>query len=289
MLSSDSTFQTWTVTVVNSATPFTETDILTFVPDVGSDVNIDSATHQITFDALITSEFLVTPEFTLSQGATSTPVSGEEINLTDGTQEYSVTAEDGTTQQDWTVTVNDLRPANDLCSNAITVNVSDIVTGNTTFATSDESIAPDCGSNNTGLGVWYRLVGTGETITLNTCSPNSFSDTSLSLFTGSCSEGLICVAGNEDAGILGECGGSGFQARLGFNSEAGVEYLVLVDGFSGSIGEFELTITSAPTPELPANDDCETAETLTVFKEGEGIPVNGNNTCLLYTSPSPRD
>ena len=35
--------------------------------------------------AAIPSEFLVTPDFTLSQGATSTPGSGEEIDLSDAT------------------------------------------------------------------------------------------------------------------------------------------------------------------------------------------------------------
>ncbi|MCR9248773.1 MAG: BspA family leucine-rich repeat surface protein [bacterium] len=284
ILSSDSTFQMWTVTIVNAATASSDTDILTFTPDTGSNVNINNDTHEVSFDAAIPSEFLVTPDFTLSQGATSTPGSGEEIDLSDANETYLVTAEDGTTTQEWTVTVNDLTPENDLCSNAIEVFVNSVVTGNTTFATSDASIAPDCGSNNTGLGVWYRIVGNGETITLNTCSPNSFSDTSLSLFTGSCDNGLICVAGNDDAGIPGECGGSGFQSRLGFNSEVGEEYLILLDGFSNAIGEFELAITSEPTPELPANDDCETAEVLTVFAQGEGTPTNGNNTSAALFS-----
>ena len=284
ILSSDSTFQTWSVNVVNASTPLNETDILTFVAGTGSNVNIDSDSHEITFDALITSEFLVSPVFTLSQGASSSPASGEEVDLSDGTETYSVTAEDGTTTQDWTVTVNDLRPINDLCSNAIEVSVNEVITGSSTFATSDASIAPNCGSNNTGIGVWYRIVGNGETITLNTCSPNSFSDTSLSVFTGSCEDGLTCFAGNEDAGIAGECGGAGFQSRLNFNSEVGVEYLILVDGFANAVGGFELTITSESTPELPLNDDCETAEALTVFAQGEGTPSNGNNTnAALFT------
>ncbi len=278
VLSSDSTFQTWSVTVVNSAVPLTETDILTFDPGVGNSVTIDTDLHEITFDAAITEEFVISPELTLSQGATSSPTSGDEIDLTDGSEIYTVTAEDGTTTQDWTLTVNDLLPVNDFCSNAIAVAVDEVVMGNTTFATSDANIAPDCGSNNTGLGVWYRIVGNGETITLNTCSPNSFSDTSLSLFTGSCTEGLICEAGNDDAGIPGECGGAGFQSRLGFNSILDVEYFILVDGFESATGGFELSITSEPTPELPENEDCETAELLSVFAQGTGTPTEGNNT-----------
>ena len=284
VLSSDSTFQTWTVTVVNAATPATETDILTFVPGTGDNVVIDADTHEISFDAVITPELILSPQLTLSQGATSSPASGDEVDFTDGTETYTVTAEDGITTQNWTVTVNDLTPINDLCGNAIEVFVNDVVTGSSNFATSDASIAADCGSNNTGNGVWYSLIGNGETITLSTCSPNSFSDTSLSVFTGSCEDGLDCFAGNEDAGIQGECGGAGFQARLNFNSELGVEYLILVDGFGNATGGFELTITSEPTPELPTNDDCETAENLTVFAEGTGTPTNGNNTSAAVFS-----
>ncbi|MEL6560970.1 MAG: BspA family leucine-rich repeat surface protein, partial [Bacteroidota bacterium] len=271
VLSSDSTFQTWSVTVVNSSTPLTDTDILTFDPSIGENVNIDTDAHEITFDALITSEFLVTPTLTLSQGASSSPASEVEIDLSDGTEVYTVTAEDGATTQDWTVTVNDLVPANDLCINAIEVSLDTTFMSSTVNATSDAATTPVCGSNTKiGLGVWYKFTGNGDFITISTCDDVFTFDTSISLFAGSCEDGLSCVAGNNDA-----CGS---QSTVGFASTAGEEYLILVDGIVPTVsGEFQLTITNESDFDQPTNDECETAETLTIFAEGEGTPTEGNN------------
>ncbi|MEL6560817.1 MAG: BspA family leucine-rich repeat surface protein, partial [Bacteroidota bacterium] len=278
VLSSDSTFQIWTVTIINAVNPLTDTDILSFTPGVGNSVTIDPDAHQITFNAVITPEFLITPEFTLSQGASSSPASEVEIDLTDSTETYTVTAEDGITTQDWTVTVNDLKPINDLCINAIAVSTDTTFVASSANATSDAAITPICGSNrNIGNGVWYKIVGNGESITINTCGGQTNFDTALSLYGGSCEDGLICLAGNDD-----DCG---TRSVLEFNSAVGEEYLVLVDGFgSTTTGRFELEISSEPTPELPANDDCETAQLLTVFANGEGTPINGNNTNAAFFS-----
>lgn len=266
-----------------------ETDILSFdFDETVFDAEIDATDHTVqavvTFDADVTS---LAPFITLSPGATISPDSEETVNFTDPVV-YTVTAEDGIATENWTVTVFS-QPNNDFCTGAITVNVDDVVTGNTTFATNDANIASNCGSNfvaadddvgqEASVGVWYKFAGNGETITLNTCTGDKydFQDTSLGVYTGSCSTGLVCLAGNEDAGITGECGDSGFLARLSFNSESGVDYFILVDGYSDGKGEFDLVITSEPTLPPPANDNCEEAETLTVFEEGTGVPTNGTN------------
>lgn len=184
-----------------------------------------------------------------------------------------------------TINLNNISQPNDFCTDAITIGVGETVSGSTFDATGDWGIAPNCGGNITSndsgsLGVWYHIVGNGETITLNTCSGSKydFDDTSLSVYTGSCTAGLVCVAGNEDAGIYGECGGEGYQARLKFNSEQGVDYFILVDGYEELNGDFDLTTSSEPTPAPPANDNCQQAETLTVFPEGTGSATNGDNT-----------
>ena len=187
-----------------------------------------------------------------------------------------------------TITINltDIKPQpNDFCTDAVTIGIGETASGSTYEATGDGAIAPDCGSNFTNaesgsMGVWYRMVGNGETITLNTCSGDkyAFDDTSLSVYTGSCTTGLVCVAGNEDAEIAHECGSEGYQARLKFNSEQGVDYFIIVDGFEGARGDFDLTTSSEPTLPPPANDNCQQAEALTVFPEGTGSATEGDNT-----------
>ncbi len=275
----------WTINDANTKVCLDETDILSFVLSeefFEAVINTDGHTiHAVVkIDTDVSS---LTPIITLSPGATIVP---EIIDFTD-TVTYTVTAEDQITTQDWTVIVS-VQPENDFCTGAITVNVGDVVTGNTTFASNDSNVASDCGSNivsndpdgdGVSVGIWYHFVGNGETITLNTCSGDKydFDDTSLSVYTGSCSEGLNCFAGNEDAEILDECGGEGYQARLKFNSATGVDYFILVDGYSDRKGEFDLAITSEPTLAPPANDNCEDAETVTVFAEGLGTSVNGDN------------
>ncbi|MGB3464773.1 MAG: BspA family leucine-rich repeat surface protein [Cyclobacteriaceae bacterium] len=278
--SSDSTVQQWTVTVTNLAEANTETDILTFQlseeslnRDIINTTNINSDLHVITLGSTsIATLTTVTPVITLSQGASISPSSEQTIDLSDSTETYIVTAEDGVTTQAWSVEVIDLVPANDLCSNAITVNVGDTVQTSSRFATSDAAIAPTCGTNrDIGLGIWYKITGTGEAFSINTCGGGTNFDTSLSVYTGTCETGLICLQGNDDA--------CGTRSSVEFNSETDQEYFILVEGFSNSsTGNIELAVVGSPAIITPTNDDCEDAETLTVFTEGTGTPTNGNTT-----------
>ncbi|MEO1253825.1 MAG: DUF6055 domain-containing protein, partial [Bacteroidota bacterium] len=100
----------WTVSV--SAEPFrTETDFITFeLQDLAPFASIDEKAHAVV--ANLESEVnlqAVVPIFTLSDGATSEPASGEAIDLTNPVT-FVVTAEDGITAQEWTVSANDFRP-----------------------------------------------------------------------------------------------------------------------------------------------------------------------------------
>ena len=142
-------------------------------------------------------------------------------------------------------------PANDFCTNAITVTPGETVTGETTSATVDNAVAPDCGSaTTTGSGIWYKFTGTGETISLSTCNDADF-DTSLSVFIGSCNTGLSCLAGNDDGN---NC--FGFTSQVEFNSILNEEYYILVHTFETETGIFDLTVSSTPTNPQPANDNC---------------------------------
>lgn len=182
-----------------------------------------------------------------------------------------------------TINLNNISP-NDFCTNAITVGIGTVTAGSTNDATNDENIAASCGGNDTSsgdgsVGVWYHMVGNGETINVSTCSGSkySFDDTSLSIYTGSCVSGLTCLAGNEDAGINNTCGSSGYQAETKFNSTLGVDYYILIDGYSSDAGDFDLTTSSTPTPAAPANDNCAQAEALTVFAASTGTATTGTN------------
>ena len=102
----DGTTKTYTVTVVFDDN--TETDILTFdfnglTPTVTGTVNATAHTVALTvpFGTDLTT---LEPTITLSYGATVSPTSGTANDFTNPAT-YVVTAEDGTTTQDWTVTV----------------------------------------------------------------------------------------------------------------------------------------------------------------------------------------
>ena len=95
----------WTVNVTEA--PASTTDILTFtMPGQTSAADINSDDHTVTIEvAEGTDVTSLAPTFTISEGATSDPVSETEGDYTNPVI-ITVTAEDGTTSQDWTVTVS---------------------------------------------------------------------------------------------------------------------------------------------------------------------------------------
>lgn len=132
-------------------------------------------------------------------------------------------------------------PPNDACGDAILVDIGSVTAGMTIGATFDN--VGSCIINNTAPGVWYRVVGTGESITASTCNDGNDStgsadyDTKISVFSGDCGN-LTCVTGADDT--LPECGGG--TTKVSWASEFGVEYLILVHGFSSDTGNFNLSI-----------------------------------------------
>jgi hypothetical protein len=93
--------------------------------------------------------------------------------------------------------------------------------------------AIECGTGVQAAGVWYRITGSDQAITLSTCSDFSY-DTRLNVYSGACS-GLQCVAGNDDGG---DCD---LGSTLTFAGDAGITYYILVQGYSGATGDFALT------------------------------------------------
>ena len=89
-------------------------------------------------------------------------------------------------------------------------------------------------------GAWYTVIGTGSEININTCWSETLFDTILVVFKGDC-EFMSCVANNDDAIDADACN-SPLKSSVTWMSELGVEYKVLVYGFSSSTGSFNLTM-----------------------------------------------
>lgn len=145
----------------------------------------------------------------------------------------------GFTSQSWAI------PVNDLIGNAILLPPGDgSVIGTTTDATTDTG-APFAGTSITSPGVWYTAYGSGAVIGLDTFSFVTNYDTKISVysdFSGTLA-GLTAIGGNDDAPSA-TCGASPFCSAFAFPSNAGTQYWILVHGFGGATGDFELNYTN---------------------------------------------
>ena len=162
-------------------------------------------------------------------------------------------------------------PANDDCENAEAIACGDVVEGSTLGATADE--APFCGTGDgSGGGVWYSFsVEEESNVVMSLCGSDY--DTKLRVYTGSCDE-LECVAGDDDD----ECDDEfALQSTVPFVAEPGVEYLVLVHGFSGNEGNYVLNVSceSTCTAEGGSILYADGSETQTIcLGEGTELDVN---------------
>ncbi len=123
--------------------------------------------------------------------------------------------------------------------------------GDTLTATNDA--VDECGTAITAPGVWYVFEdtsGLASVVTVTTCSALTDYDTKLNVYSGDCSA-LTCVDGNDDAGA--DCAVSGLQSQVVFNSDGNTTFYILVQGFGGNTGNFELTMTCDLVP--PPNDE----------------------------------
>lgn len=168
------------------------------------------------------------------------------------------------------------QPVNDTCANATEIFCSSVVTGTTVGAAPDSPVT--CGtSSGTGGAVWYRFIGTGDTIELSTCNPGSDFDTKIRVYSGTCAA-LVCVGGNDDS----TCSFSGLRSRVTFNSLAGVEYQILMHGFGSSQGNYELSLICLAPPAPDPNDLCANATPIgegTFVGDTPGNESDGSTTC----------
>ena len=116
-----------------------------------------------------------------------------------------------------------------------------LVSGSTVGAAFDATFGT-CVTTHTSPDVFFRVLGTGNRITVTTCDNASGGsadyDTKLSVYAGDCFA-PICVTGNDDSCVGGS---STLRSTVTFCSDPGVEYIVMVHGFSAGVGSFTASV-----------------------------------------------
>ena len=210
----------------------------------------------------------------------------------DGTDQLLLVHGFGSAEGDFDLTLTCAESAeNDDCEDAIgPLAVGSVTSGSTTTATVDEPPSLDCGTAVTAPGVWYSVVGTGNTMTASTCNDGDPStgganyDTKISVYCADC-EVNECIGGQDDNFAEG-C--SGFTTKFSWPTQAGTTYKVLVHGFGTGTGDFDLAILDDGVPSVGANDCDGIPEEFDVClgtQIPESVPTSGtlsaNNSALL--------
>ena len=135
--------------------------------------------------------------------------------------------------------VCDVSPVSDNCANAILLSVPSRIVGSTLAANIPNAPACYVEGNQSG-GVWYKVIGNGETFFASTCDECTNFDTRIRVYSCGC-DNLTCITGDDDS----DCSLSFGFSSVSWCTEVGREYLVLIDGFSTSSGTFGLSLRSS--------------------------------------------
>ena len=186
-------------------------------------------------------------------------------------------------------------PAYDNCAGAVALELGTPVSGYTTT----RSIVANpgvCGSFASGINyrtAWYTLVGTGNTMTVGTDSVLTTHDTLIGVYCLSNGCGTqTCIGGDDDSG-------AGNTSLFSFCSDQNAVYAVVVGGFGGSTGNFEVLATDSGVPCttaiscapkgaccLPATSSC--AQLTSVACQEQGGTYSGNGTtCATFSYGTP--
>jgi hypothetical protein len=184
----------------------------------------------------------------------------------------------------FTLEVTCTEPTVDACEGAAPIACGETLAGTTVDATVDN--VEGCGTDITAGGVWYTFTGTDAQVILSTC-PDPGYDTKLNVYSGECGD-LVCVVGADDTPGVGLC------STVAFDAVPGTIYYVLVQGYDGQTGTFDLNMScltcGAPTAieVLPLDitatlswTSLETGSTYTVeygaggFTPGTGTIITG--------------
>jgi hypothetical protein len=166
------------------------------------------------------------------------------IPLTAGTPYYFLLDAEATTGGSVTFTLNcpSSAPVNDACASATLISLPyNSGIANNTGATNDAPVSVSC--DNLGSNVWYKLIGTGNTITATTCDNNSVMDTEVRIYTGACGSMTEVICNDDD----GACS-NGIMSTVSFCSALGTEYYVGVGYFDvgPGFGNYVIKVTDGP-------------------------------------------
>ena len=139
---------------------------------------------------------------------------------------------------------------NDECGFAEPVACGQVISGTTVCADTTES--EFCDQYNIGQyyhgGLWYTIMGTGDTLRATMCFEETEYDTYLSVYEGDC-ENLNCVGGNDDQDEVNffaePCFENFLSSSVDWESEEGVEYFLHVSGSNAvtpAVGGFDFVL-----------------------------------------------
>lgn len=139
---------------------------------------------------------------------------------------------------------------NDECGFAEPIACSQVVSATTVCADTTES--DYCDQYNIGQyfhgGLWYSIMGTGDTLRATMCFEETDYDTYLSIYEGDCGN-LDCVAGNDDQDEVNffaePCFENFLSSSVDWESEEGVEYFLHVSGSNAvtpAVGGFDFVL-----------------------------------------------
>ncbi len=139
---------------------------------------------------------------------------------------------------------------NDECGFADPIGCGQVVTATTVCADTTES--DFCDQYNIGNyyhgGLWYTIMGTGDTLRASMCFEDTEYDTYLSVYEGDCGS-LDCIAGNDDQDesnfFADPCFENFLSSAVDWESEEGVEYFLHVSGSNAvtpAVGGFDFVL-----------------------------------------------
>jgi hypothetical protein len=127
-------------------------------------------------------------------------------------------------------------PINDECDGAILLTSGASHTASMNFASSSGTFE-DCGLPISGPDLWYRVVGTGRTLTASLCNAVTNFDAQIHVYCDDCFNSVYtCVAANDDA-ATGACG---LSPEVSWCSQNGQNYYIHISGVNGSTGDFRI-------------------------------------------------
>lgn len=180
-----------------------------------------------------------------------------------GVDGYSTTA-----TGDFTLTASLIAaPTNDTCATAAPVALDPgqkLVSGTTTAAKAD--YAATCGNSATSEDVVYAVTPSATGKLNVTLDPSGSFDSVLTAYDTACADAAHLLACKDSVGSSPEA--------ISIDVTAGQTYWIVVDGYNGSDGDFQLTFDLAAAP---ANDKCASATPVAVAA-GAPVTLTGDTT-----------